>query len=110
MLIVALEIPENTPTDYTQFTKHATFKGLRLGVPRRLFFDVSVVDHQEILDAVDAAILRIKSLGAIIQDPADLPSAGVLLSSPSENIVLRESFRYVIDCRHRVQSRPANIS
>jgi amidase len=33
------------------------------------------VEHHEIIQAANAAINHIKSLGAIIQDPADLPSA-----------------------------------
>jgi hypothetical protein len=92
VLNIALEAPKSVPNDYTKFTKRATFAGVRLGVPRELFFDVTVVDYQEILDAVDAAISKIKLLGAFIQDPADLPSAGFLLNNPAENIVLRILF------------------
>jgi amidase len=73
--VVASDIPADTPSDYTQFTHNATFKGLRLGIPRKIFFDIEYVEHQEILEAANAAINHIKSLGAIIQDPADLPSA-----------------------------------
>jgi hypothetical protein len=56
------ERPKNTPTDYTQFAKYARFTGLRLGVPRELFFDVTEVGHQEIIDAVERAILKLDPL------------------------------------------------
>ena len=88
MLIVALESPANTPTDYTRFTKEATFQNLRLGVPREVFFNVTYVGNQEIIDAVNAAIQKIQSLGAIIQDPADIPSAWELVDSSAEELVL----------------------
>jgi amidase len=90
-LTVALEIPENTPTDYVQFTKNAKFKGLRLGVPREVFFDVSLVGEQEIIHAVNSAISKMASLGAVIQDPADLPSAAELHASTTELTVLSSS-------------------
>jgi len=99
MLIFALEIPEKNPTDYTQFTKHATFRGLRLGVPRTLFFDE--VDHPEIGDAVDAAIRKIESLGATIRDPVMLPSTEELKDPPSLDIVLSTSLhRPLSNSRH----------
>jgi hypothetical protein len=51
------------------------------------------VEHQEILDAANAAIERIKSLGATIQDPADLPSAEDIPAchTTTEAVVLRMS-------------------
>jgi Asp-tRNA(Asn)/Glu-tRNA(Gln) amidotransferase A subunit family amidase len=110
VLIIASEIPRDTPTDYTQFTKRATFKGLRLGVPRAYFFDMARLDRQEIIDAVNAAILKMKSLGASIQDPADLPSAETFDDFTSEVIVLRKIFHCVSSCRNRVQSRPTKVS
>jgi Asp-tRNA(Asn)/Glu-tRNA(Gln) amidotransferase A subunit family amidase len=70
-LTVASEIPSNTPTDYTEFTKNATFEGLRLGVPRKLFFDLEYVEHPEIIEAVNSAIHNISSMGAEIEDPTD---------------------------------------
>jgi amidase len=91
ILTVAFEIPENAPTDYTQFTKHATFRGMRLGVPRDLFFAIDLVGDQEIIDAVNAAILKIQSLGATIQDPANLPSTVELRTSTSQVTILRRS-------------------
>jgi Asp-tRNA(Asn)/Glu-tRNA(Gln) amidotransferase A subunit family amidase len=110
VLIVAFEIPEGTPTDYTYYTRGARFGGLRLGVPRDRFFDLDGLKHQEIIDAANAAILKMKALGATIQDPADLPSVSALRESTSEKIVLGKTFHYVSVCRNGVQSRPAEVS
>ena len=75
--------------NYTEFTKNATFEGLRLGVPRKVFFDPTFVDA-EVVETVKTAIRKISALGATIQDPADLPSINELLSSQAEAIVLRK--------------------
>jgi hypothetical protein len=109
-LNIAFEIPEDAPTDYTQFTRRATFKGLRLGVPRDRFFDVARIDHQEIIDAANTAILKMKALGAVIEDPADLPSVWALRDFTSEDTVLRKISPDMSGCRNRLQSRLAAVS
>jgi Asp-tRNA(Asn)/Glu-tRNA(Gln) amidotransferase A subunit family amidase len=86
---IASEIPSDVPTDYTQFTKNATFHGLRLGIPRKFFFNATYVGSQEIIDAADDAIEKMRSLGAFIQDPADLPTIEELIASYSEAFVMR---------------------
>lgn len=91
MLTVASEIPQEAPKDYTEFTKNATFKGLRLGVPRKVFFNPSTHLPEEMIDAINAAIHKISSLGAMVQDPADLPSANEFLKSQAEEVVYRTS-------------------
>jgi hypothetical protein len=91
-LIPAFEIPNGFPTDYTQYTKNPSFRGLRLGVPRNVFFNVTYVEHQEIIDAANVAIQKMAVLGAIIQDAADLPSAEELIASSSEITILRTIF------------------
>ena len=108
-LITAFEIPTDAPTDYTQFTQRATFKGLRLGVPRDRFFDLARIDHQEIIDATNTAILKMKSLGAVIEDPADLPSVWALADFTSELTVLRKFSYNKSSFRNRVQSRLAKV-
>lgn len=89
MLIPASEIPSDVPTDYTQFTKNATFHGLRLGIPRKAFFDVTYVGNQEIIDAADYAIGKMRSLGAFIQDPTDIPTTEELITTYIEAFVMR---------------------
>jgi hypothetical protein len=91
-LIIASNIPRHTPQDYTQFTHNATFEGLRIGVPRYVFFHEGLVGSQEIIDAADEVIAAMKSLGAIIQDPADFPNADDFISGEAlfaERILLR---------------------
>jgi Asp-tRNA(Asn)/Glu-tRNA(Gln) amidotransferase A subunit family amidase len=78
--MVASNIPSHTPQDYTQFTRNATFEGLRIGVPREIFFDEGLVGSHEIIEAADDAIAAMKSLGAVIRDPADFPNADAFIS------------------------------
>jgi hypothetical protein len=96
-LTIASEIPSNTPKDYTQFTRNPSFHGLRLGVPRTIFYDKTFLRRSEIIDAANIAIERMKALGAFIQDPADLPSANELPSMymGPEAIVMRIEFHLI---------------
>jgi hypothetical protein len=91
-LMEASNIPRHAPQDYTQFTHNATFEGLRIGVPRKLFFDESLVGSHEIIVAANEAIATMKSLGAVIQDPADFPNIDAFISGEAkiaEQILLR---------------------
>ncbi|KAJ9094307.1 hypothetical protein QFC20_006935 [Naganishia adeliensis] len=94
----------HTQTNYTQYTMapYATFQGMKIGVPREGFFNETLsgssrdqqdADHEIFSIAVDAAIAKIQSLGASIQDPADLPSFQDYLYSNNETIVLRNDFK-----------------
>jgi amidase len=75
-------------TDYTQFLDPNGLKGARIGVARMNFFGYS-----DKADAVgEAAIDICRQAGAIIVDPADLPSAAQLLTDPSETTVLFYDF------------------
>ena len=89
------------------------FRSLRLGVPREIFFNETLSGNSpEINIAVkrasfqpqapairadfeprSAAIKKIASLGAHVQDPADLPSAQEFLTSNNETIVLDTDFK-----------------
>jgi amidase len=56
--------------DYTTFLDPAALKGARIGVPRKACFGMNVhADH-----LAEAAIDVMRKLGAVIVDPADLPS------------------------------------
>jgi amidase len=75
-------------TDYTQFLDPNGLRGARLGVARMNFFGYS-----DKADAVgEAAIDICRQAGAVIVDPADLPSAAQLLTDPSETTVLFYDF------------------
>ncbi|KAL5639531.1 hypothetical protein ACGC1H_006230 [Rhizoctonia solani] len=74
-----LAAPANTP-DYTQFLNPDAIRGKRFGVPRKVFTnDTLTGDHPIINVELDRALETIRSLGGIIVDPADLPSANIVL-------------------------------
>jgi amidase len=57
--------------DYTQFLKKDALRGARLGVARKFFGFNDRVDRQ-----LNALIAEMKNLGAIIIDPAEIPTTG----------------------------------
>lgn len=76
-------------TDYTQFLDHDGLRGARIGVARQVYFGYS-----DKTDAIaNAAIEQMRRLGAIIIDPADIPTAEVIATSKSEDIVLLFEFK-----------------
>ena len=75
--------------DYTQFLDPNGLRGARIGVARQVYFGYSAKT-----DAIaNAAIERMRELGAIIIDPADIPTAKQMASSSSENTVLLFEFK-----------------
>jgi amidase len=58
--------------DYTKFLDAGALKGARIGVPRDRFYGYSDATDK----LADEAIALMKSQGAIIVDPADIPTAG----------------------------------
>ncbi|WP_040549412.1 amidase [Pedosphaera parvula] len=58
-------------TDYTQFLKRDGLRGARIGVARKFF---GILDEADKL--MEGAIAEMKALGAVIVDPADLPTHG----------------------------------
>lgn len=80
--------------DYTRFLKRDGLRGARIGIPRALYYKETRVPGRERpsggLNRDQAAIMEeaiavLKAEGAIIVDPADIPS--VLSTDPSNNIV-----------------------
>ena len=66
--------------DYTRFLDPNGLKGARIGVPRKkLFGDSPAADR-----LVEAAIADMKKLGAVIVDPADIPTIGQVDKSELE--------------------------
>ena len=57
--------------DYTKFLDKGALRGARLGVARKFFGFNDQVDKQ-----LNALIAEMKSLGAIIIDPAEIPTSG----------------------------------
>ncbi|KAF8523735.1 amidase signature enzyme [Hysterangium stoloniferum] len=74
--------------DYTKALKPNALKGVRLGIPR--LFGSS---DANITAAFNASVEIIKSLGAIIVDPAEFPNAVELRASHNSSIVLSADFK-----------------
>jgi amidase len=59
-------------TDYTQFLQVDGLRGARIGVAREKFFGYSTTADKVIEDAIE----QLKRLGAVVVDPANIPTAG----------------------------------
>ena len=78
----------HTVTDYTRALSVNALKGARIGIPRKF-----QGTDEDIIEAFDASIAIIRSLGAEIIDPAEFDNAEKLLvagleSSGVETVVL----------------------
>jgi amidase len=80
--------------DYTQFLKADALKGARIGVPRAYYVDEMTAPGAKVPDggltpgeksAMSDAIAILKREGAIIVDPADIPS--VVTKDPLKNLI-----------------------
>lgn len=63
--------------DYTRFLKKGALKGARIGIPRALFFEVPGARgglNAAQLTLMEEAIAVLKRQGAIVVDPADIPT------------------------------------
>ena len=77
-------------TDYTQFLDPNGLQGARIGVPRTSdFFGYNAY----IDDIIEKAIEIMRNAGAIIVDPANLPSGNEWLTDTAETIVLTYEFK-----------------
>jgi len=64
--------PGSVPADYTRFLDANGLKGARLGIVRHKLFGYSAAADQ----AADAAIVEMKKQGAVVVDPANIPTLG----------------------------------
>ncbi len=80
--------------DYTPFLRRGSLKGARIGIPRASFYAETKVPgrerpsgglNKEQLAVMEDAIAALKAEGAIIVDPADIPS--ILETDPSKNFM-----------------------
>ena len=80
--------------DYTQYLKKDGLKGARIGIPRALYYDKTtppgaktprggLTDDQK--KVMDEAIAILKAQGAVIVDPADIPS--VIATDAKDNLL-----------------------
>ncbi|HEV7516297.1 MAG TPA: amidase [Thermoanaerobaculia bacterium] len=76
-------------TDYTQFLDPNGLRGARIGIPRMVY-----TGYSPEADAIlEEAIAALKAAGAVVVDPADLPSANDLNTDPSETNILLYDFK-----------------
>ncbi|WIG57597.1 MAG: putative secreted amidase [Ktedonobacterales bacterium] len=76
-------------TDYTQFLSKDALRGVRIGIPREVYFGYS-----EKTDAIiEAALETLTALGAVLVDPANIPTAKRMNESQSELEVLYYEFK-----------------
>ncbi len=75
--------------DYTQFLDVDGLRGARIGIARQVYFGYNTK-----VDAIAyAAIEQMRALGAVIVDPADIPTAKQIESSDAEHKVLLFEFK-----------------
>ena len=80
--------------DFTKALKKDGLKGRRIGVPRRVFLDDTITGNDPFVNvAFEQALAIIKTLGATIIDPADLPSANEIANSNNETVVAFIDFK-----------------
>src|SRR5712671_3710095 len=81
--------------DYTRFLHPASLKGARIGIPRAFYYDAVTPPggrrplsglHEDQQKVMAEAIVILKQQGAIIVDPADIPS---VVSKEAENNLLK---------------------
>ena len=75
--------------DYTQFLDPNGLKGARIGVARKVYFGYS----SKADEVIERAIETMRELGAIIIDPADIPTAEEIKGSLDELTVLTYEFK-----------------
>lgn len=77
--------------DFTKALRKDALKGKRIGVPRRAFSNNTIDPSVNV--AFEEALHIIKSLGATVVDPADLPSADEIVALDNKGFVLKVDFK-----------------
>jgi amidase len=81
--------------DYRRFLKPNSLKGARIGIPRAFYYDSIVAPGEKTpreslnpdqKNVMDEAIAALKKQGAVVLDPADIPS---IVSPDSQNNLLK---------------------
>ena len=79
----------NSFKDYTQFLDPNGLAGARIGVARNAIFGSST----ESAEVFEAALQAMADAGAVLVDPADIPTADQFAADPSETIILVFEFK-----------------
>lgn len=77
-------------SDYTQFLDLNGLRGMRLGVPRAVYTGY----HPETDQLFEAALAALRQAGAILVDPADIPTAQQIKDRDGEMKVLLYEIKY----------------
>jgi len=92
--------------DYTRYLDPAALKGARIGIPRAFFYDKTTPPGQNAprggltpdqAKVMNDAIEILKQQGAVIVDPADIPS--VVTTNPDRNFLLWNTCSGVTDSK-----------
>ncbi|KZT28519.1 amidase signature enzyme [Neolentinus lepideus HHB14362 ss-1] len=102
--------PNRVP-QYERALSTSALQGARLGVPRAMFLEpaYSGLDNT-VLSAFEVALETLKSLGAIIVDPANIPSAYQIYASGNESIVNAVDFKVQINAWYQsLYTNPSGV-
>jgi amidase len=98
--------PRPAGEDYTRYLDGGALKGARIGIPRAFFYDKTAVPgskeprgglNPDQLKVISEAIEILKQQGAIIVDPADIPS--IVTTDPDKNFLLWNTCSGVTDSK-----------
>ena len=94
--------PTTSPSpfpDYTHALTKDAFKNKRIGVPRRVFFDISdSVSDPSVRVEFEKALDVIRNLGAQVVDPADIPSVEEILQGDDQLMSISKSVSLLLSC------------
>jgi amidase len=80
---------DNFSGDYTQFLELEGLRGARIGVPREVYFGYNT----EVDQIIETALATMQAAGALIIDPADIPTALDMKNGAGEFEVLLYEFK-----------------
>ncbi|KAF9040983.1 amidase signature enzyme [Hymenopellis radicata] len=105
-----LSQPESVP-DYMKALRKDALRGKRIGVPRKTFFEEGLIPQGEsIVEAFEDALDVLRSLGATVIDPADIPSSHEMRESESEEVTADVEFKIGLnDYYSRLASNPSGV-
>lgn len=89
-------------SDYFPFLDDASLQGARIGVAREPYFTYS----PKAARVADEALALIRDLGAVIVDPADIPTAREMEDSDAEHEVLLHEFKQGLNAYLRRRPGP----
>lgn len=101
----------NVVPNYLTALNASALQGTRIGVPRAMFLEPSYSGLDEtVLSAYATALETLRDLGAVIVDPADLPSAYEIAASNNETLVLDVDFKVQLNAWYQsLYTNPSGV-